>query len=142
MEIRRLSINDYEEIVRLWTKASLPFKPKGRDSREAVAAEIASNPDFFFGAFENNRLIGVVVLSSDLRKGWINRLAVDPSFRRCSVAERLINASEEILRDHGIKLFCALIDEGNGASMSLFKKCGYAEHRDIVYFSKRDSDDI
>ena len=142
MEIRRLSINDYKGIVRLWKKASLPFKPKGRDSREAVAAEMAANPDFFFGAFENDHLVGVVILSSDLRKGWINRLAVDPNFRRCGVAERLINASEEILRDHGIKLFCALIDEGNVASMSLFKKCGYVRHRDIIYFSKRDSDDI
>jgi len=142
MEIRKLTINDYEEIIKLWTKAKLPFKPKGRDSKEALASQMAANPDFFLGAYEANQLIGVVVLSSDLRKGWINRLAVDPDHFRCGVATTLINASEKTLRKHGVRIFCALIEDYNVASKRLFKKCGYVEHRDIIYFSKRDSEEV
>ncbi|MEM3770204.1 MAG: GNAT family N-acetyltransferase [Candidatus Bathyarchaeia archaeon] len=142
MEIRKITIAHYEELVNLWRRAGLPFKPRGRDSKEAIARQMSANPEFFLGAFENGRLIGAVIISSDGRKGWINRLAVDPDFRRRSVAKALITKAEKVLEDHGVKIFCALIEDENEASKRLFKKCGYVEHRDIIYFSKRESDGI
>lgn len=142
MEIRNLTIEAYEEIVKLWFRAGLSFRPKGRDGKEAIAAEMAANPDFFLGGFRDNRLVGVVVLSCDRRKGWINRLAVDPDYRRCGIAKALISESERILRKHGVKLFGVLIDEDNVASRNLFKDCGYEQHHEILYLSKRDSDEI
>ncbi|MBX5327979.1 MAG: GNAT family N-acetyltransferase [Candidatus Bathyarchaeota archaeon] len=142
MEIRKLTIDNYEEIVRLWRKAGLPFKPKGRDSKEAIAAQMRANPEFFLGVFENNRLVGVAILSSDMRKGWINRLAVDPDYRNRGFAKALISESEQIFRKHGLGIFCALIEDYNTASKKLFKECGYVEHRDILYFSKRDSEEV
>jgi N-acetylglutamate synthase-like GNAT family acetyltransferase len=142
MKIRRLTINDYKEMIRLWLTAKLPFKPKGRDQREAIAAEMKTNPDFFLGAFENNSLVGTVIISCDLRKGWINRLAVDPDHRHHGIAKALISESERTLRKHGIKIFCALIEDYNATSKKLFKECGYVEHHEITYFSKRDSNEI
>jgi len=142
MEIRRLTISDYEEMVRLWFRAKLPFKPRGRDSKEAIAAQMAANPEFFLGTFEDNRLVGTVIISCDMRKGWINRLAVDPNCRCHGMAKALIAESEKTLRKHGIRIFCALIEDYNAASKELFKECGYVEHRDITYFSKRDSDEV
>jgi len=142
MEIRKLTIDQYEELVNLWRKAELPFKPKGRDSKEAIARQINASPEFFLGAFENGRLVGAVIVSSDGRKGWINRLAVDPAYRRRGVASTLVAEAERVLRKHGIRIFCALIEAENEASKRLFKKCGYVEHRDIIYFSKREYDDV
>jgi ribosomal protein S18 acetylase RimI-like enzyme len=142
MKIRRLSINDYWALVNLWSKAGLPFKPKGRDSYESLAKQMETNPDFFIGAFENGKLIGAVIASCDTRKGWINRLAVDPDFRHRGIAKALITEAEKALRRRGIRIFCALIEDSNSASRELFRKCGYVEHHDIIYFSKRDSDDV
>jgi GNAT superfamily N-acetyltransferase len=142
MKIQRLTINNYEEIIKLWTRANLPYKQKGRDRKEAIAAEMKANPEFFLGAFEDNRLVGIVIISCDVRKGWLNRLAVDPDYRHCGIAKALIGESEKILRKHGIRIFCALIEDYNTASEELFKECGYVEHRDIIYFSKRDSNEV
>jgi ribosomal protein S18 acetylase RimI-like enzyme len=142
MKIRVLTIKDYDEIIDLWKVAGLPFKPHGRDSREAIAWQMHENPDFFLGAFENGRLIGIVILSCDGRKGWINRLAVHPQHQRQGIAKALIVEGERILRKHGIRIFCALIEDYNEVSKNLFRKCGYVEHRDIIYFSKRDSEEI
>jgi len=142
MEIRKLAINDYEEIIKLWSRARLPYKPKGRDSKEAIAGQMKANPEFFLGAFEDNRLVGMVIISCDMRKGWINRLAVDPDYRNRGIATALIAESEKILRKHGIRIFCALIEDYNAVSRELFKECGYVEHRDIIYFSKRDSNEV
>ena len=142
MEIRKLTISDYEEMVRLWSRAKLPFKSKGRDSKKAIAAQMKANPEFFLGTFENNRLVGTVIISCDLRKGWINRLAVDPDYRYRGIAKVLITESEKILRKYSIRIFCALIEDYNTVSKKLFKECGYVEHRDIIYFSKRDSNEV
>jgi len=142
MELRKLTISDYEEITKLWLRARLSYKPKGRDSKEAIAAQMTANPEFFLGAFEDDRLIGAIILSCDMRKGWINRLAVDPKYRRRRIARALIAESEGILRKHGIRIFCALIEDYNSASKELFRECGYVEHRDITYFSKRDNSEI
>jgi len=142
MQIRRLTIDDYHEIISLWSRADLPFKPEGRDSRRAMEAQIRANSDFFLGAFDDGHLIGTVVLSSDMRKGWINRLAVDPDYRRRGVAKALIKESEKTLRNHGLRIFCSLIEGSNRASKALFKKCGYSEYTDISYFTKRDSDAV
>lgn len=142
MEIRKLPIDNYEEMTKLWSKARLPFRPSGRDSREAVAAEMKANPGFFLGAFEDDQLVGLVVVSCDLRKGWLNRLAVDPGYRHRGVAKNLIVEAEKTLRKRDIKIFCALIEEYNDTSKELFKRCGYVEHRDIIYFSKRESDEV
>ena len=142
MEIRKLTTADYDELTSLWSRANLPFKPRGRDSRQAIAAQINATPDFFLGAFEDRRLVGTAILSSDMRKGWINRLAVDPDYRRRGVAKALIEESEKTLRNHGLKIFCSLIEGSSKASKALFKKCGYSENTDISYFSKRDSDAV
>lgn len=142
LKIRLLTIGDYDEIVKLWTEAKLPFKLKGRDSREAIAAQMKAAPEFFLGSFEDSRLIGTVVLSSDVRKGWINRLAVRPDYRRRGVAKALIAEAERILRKNGVRIFCALVEDYNSVSTKLFKECGYFEHSDIKYFSKRDSEEV
>jgi len=137
-----LALEDYDELIKLWSKAKLSIRPKVRDSRDAIMAQMKANPEYFLGAFESNRLVGTVVISSDLRKGWINRLAVDPECRRHGIAADLIAEAEKVLRRHGIRVFSALIDDDNIASKRLFKKCGYVEHRHVTYFSKRDSDDV
>jgi ribosomal protein S18 acetylase RimI-like enzyme len=142
MEIRRLVIADYDEIVKLWSIANLPYRPKGRDSIEAMVAEMKADPDFFLGAFEGGRLAGAVVISCDLRKSWINRLAVHPACRGHGIARALIDESEKILRKRGVRIFCVLIEGSNVASKKLFRKCGYEEHGDILYFSKRDDIDV
>jgi ribosomal protein S18 acetylase RimI-like enzyme len=142
MEIRRLVEADYDEIMELWSATKLPFKPKGRDSKEAMTAEMRANPDFFLGAFEEGQLVGVAIASCDSRKGWINRLAVRPDYRNRGIARVLIDECEKALRKRGLKLFCALIEDSNGPSINLFRKCGYLVDRGILYFSKRDSDDV
>jgi ribosomal protein S18 acetylase RimI-like enzyme len=142
MQIERLTINDYEELTRLWLKAKLPFKPKGRDSKKAIERQMQANPEFFLGAFEGDHLVGSVIVSCDMRKGWINRLAVDPCYRHRGIARALVAEAEKTLRKRGVRIFCALVEDNNKESKELFRKCGYVEHHDILYFSKRDSNEI
>lgn len=143
LEIRTLTIENYEAMVQLWKEAGLPFKPKGRDSRQIVARQMEAFPEFFLGAFHGNKLVGVVIGSYDGRmKGWINRLAVHPAYRRRGIAKKLISRVEEALEKRGAAIFCALIEVPNEESVGLFRKMGYQVHRDIVYVTKRKSQEV
>jgi ribosomal protein S18 acetylase RimI-like enzyme len=142
-EIRRLTIKDHDSMTKVWERAGLPYKPKGRDSRENTAKQMELFPEFYLGAFHGNKLVGVVIASYESRmKGWINRLAVDPAYQRQGVAEQLVRKAEKTLKKHGAKIFCALIELPNDKSVGLFQKMGYAVYKDILYVTKRESKDV
>ena len=142
MEIKTMTSGDYDIIIDLWKRAELSYRPKGRDSKDEICRQIKENNDLFIGAFENNILIGVIVGSDDGRKGWINRIAVDPKHRRKGIAQVLINAIEDALKKRGRKIICTLIEDWNKSSLKLFRKCDYVLHKDIFYLSKRENEEV
>lgn len=139
--IRRLTHADYDNIITLWEKAGLPYKPKGRDSREAIKTQMQNTPDLFLGSFLEEELIGCVIASFDGRKGWINRLAVLPDYQGLGIAQMLICAAEEALEKRGAHVIGTLIFDTNEPSIKLFEKMGYNLSKDILYLSKRKSEE-
>lgn len=141
MRLRRLRLEDYDALLALWQRAGLhSLRPHGRDSRAALTQQLAGGVQTILGLERDGQLVGAVVATHDSRKGWINRLAVDPAYRRRGYGTRLVAAAEEVLREQGIHVIAALIEPGNTASLALFRKAGYAE-TEIHYLSKRDSAD-
>ena len=138
---RRLTAGDYDAILALWQRAGLDsIRPQGRDSRAAFADQLARG-QVVLGLEDAGQLVACVVITDDGRKGWINRLAVDPEHRRRGLGARLIAEAENDLRARGFKIFCALIENENTTSLNLFQRESYKTH-DIVYVSKRDGEDV
>lgn len=139
--IRVLSLDDYNRLLALWQRSGLhSLRLQGRDSREAVAAQLATGLQTILGLEVDGRLVGSVITTHDGRKGWINRLVVDPDFRRRGYGARLVQAAEETLRAQGMSVIAALVEADNPASFALFQKAGYVEiDPGIHYLSKRDS---
>src|SRR5665647_1146101 len=88
--IRDFQLQDYDDVVRLWMEAGLPFRPQGRDRLERVAAELLGGTAVFLLAEAEGKSVGVVLGTHDGRKAWINRLAVAPAFRRRGIARLLV----------------------------------------------------
>jgi N-acetylglutamate synthase len=137
----RLGADDHEPICSLWRRAGLhTIRPQGRDSREAFARQIERGLLTILGLEDDGKLVGVVLASHDGRKGWINRLAIDPDYRRRGLATGLVEAAEAALRAQGIDVVAALVESDNTASTNLFLRLGYLEHDPgIHYLSKRSS---
>jgi len=143
VELRRLGLEDYERIMDLWRRSGLTsLKPHGRDSRQAFAQQLESGVQTVLGLEQEGSLIAVVVATHDSRKGWINRLTVDPDYRRRGLARRLLAAAEELFQELGLFITVALIEGWNEASLKLFLQEGYQLNDDIHYVSKRESDDV
>lgn len=140
--VTRLGIEDYDEVRALWELAGLPVRPVGRDSREQFAQQLTTGVQTVIGVRVNQRLIGVVLTTHDGRKGWINRLAVHPDYRRQGLGQRLIVEAEHMLHDQGMQIIAALIEDENEASLALFAQAGYADYPSLHYVSKRNSRDV
>ena len=138
-QVRKLSLDDYDDFMAVWAKAGLTtVRATGRDSREALARQLAGGTHTLIGLEVDHELVGVVLATHDGRKGWINRLAVVPEHRRRGCAARLGAAAEEMLRDQGMTVIAALIEPENDESLALFQKLGYLEQPGLHYVSKRD----
>jgi ribosomal protein S18 acetylase RimI-like enzyme len=139
--IRELTLADYDRWMSVWQRAGLhSVRPSGRDSREAFARQFASGTQTMLGLELAEELVGVMLVTHDGRRGWINRLAVLPEHRRRGHAARLVTEAERVLHALGLTVIAALIEPGNDASLALFQELGYAELPDgMHYFTKRDS---
>ena len=123
-----LGLDDYDRLLALWQRAGLhSLKPQGRDSREALARQLASGVQTIFGLEIGEMLVGAVAATHGGRKGWINRLAVDLGYRRRGYGARLIEKAEKALREQGLRVIAALVESDNQASLALFQKLGYVD---------------
>jgi len=136
VQIRGLRRSDYDAMIVLFQVSGLNPKTKGRDSPRSFSEQLRRNRGSYVGAFDGDRLVGAVLGTSDTRKGWINRLAVHPDYRRRSIAARLVRACERVFREQGLKMFAALIEPENRASEAFFRSLGY-EILPILYARKK-----
>lgn len=142
MTFRKFRLEDYDRVMELWQLCGLPLKPRGRDSREEISRQLEKPQVIFLVAEAEDRIVGTVLATHDGRKGWINRLAVDPAYRRKGLAQMLVRLAEEELEKAGLKMFAALIEKDNQASIRLFEKLGYEFHPEIKYFTRKKSSDV
>ncbi|MBN2382030.1 GNAT family N-acetyltransferase [bacterium] len=136
--VRDFRLSDYEQVIGLWREAGLPYKANGRDHYEAIQAELQRGLITFLVAEYGGEIVGTVLGTHDGRKGWINRLAVCPRFRRQGLAQHLIHEIEKKLEQQGLKVIACLIETRNQASIRCFEKLGFCQHSEIVYLTKKD----
>ena len=136
LPIRCATAEDYDQIVEVWSASGLKMSCDGRESEPAFRRQLAQFPDLYLVATDGDRSVGVVLGSHDHRKGWINRLAVLPEYRRRGVARALVSACDAAIRAHGIEIVSALVEPSNAASCDLFEKLGYRADMPVRYYRK------
>lgn len=141
--IREFRLGEYAELLRLWERAGLGCKPEGRDSLEEMRKQMGREftiPLVVEGP--EGELVASLFCTHDGRRGWINRLAVAPGHRNKGIARSLVREGEGRLREKGIRIVAALVEDGNSTSLEVFQHLGYFKHDDITYFSKREDADV
>ncbi|HNQ23149.1 MAG TPA: GNAT family N-acetyltransferase [Phycisphaerae bacterium] len=142
VRIRPARTEDYDAIVAVWQAVGLSFCQEGRESQEAFGRQLEHFHGLYLVAQHGRRVVGVVLGSHDQRKGWINRLAVLPAYRRQGIAQQLVRACEAALLAAGIEIFAALIEPENDASAALFERLGYRNDVPARYYRKRRRPDV
>ena len=101
VEIDEMTIADYDD-VRSLLRASPGVALRGADSREATERYLARNPELSFVARCAARIVGCVMSGHDGRRGYLQHLAVDPSYQRRGIGTALVGRCLMELKRLGI----------------------------------------
>ena len=82
MQIRKMLIDDYEEVYTLWLSCAGMGLNNIDDSREGIEKYLARNPKTCFVAVEQNCIIGAILAGHDSRRGYISHTAVSSAYRQ------------------------------------------------------------
>jgi ribosomal protein S18 acetylase RimI-like enzyme len=133
MDVRPLTDRDLDAAFELWART----EHLGPVPRSEVESLLATAPELVLGASVDGRLVGVVLGSYDGRRGWINRLAVDPSVRRLGVGAALLAELEDRLRATGCVQVNLLVYADNGGGRAFWDRHGYEATEDVVLYHRR-----
>jgi ribosomal protein S18 acetylase RimI-like enzyme len=140
-EFRSLSPADIPQLYELWEASSLPYKPFGRDRSDRLGRHLNQHGGGGWGAFYGQNLSAAALYSYDGRKGYIEHLATRPEQRRAGLAEAIVAASLQSLKEAGALVIAALIESANTPSRKLFESLGFVDSPSLCYYSIRDGDE-
>lgn len=133
MEIRKMTICDYDEVYALWLSCTGMGLNNLDDSREGIGRYLRRNPDTCFVAVREQQIVGVILSGHDGRRGFIHHTAVHPDCRGTGIGTALVTAALEALRGEGINKVALVVFERNSGGNAFWEKLGFTAREDLVY---------
>lgn len=133
MEIRKMTINDYENVYALWLASAGMGLNNLDDSKKGMEAFLKRNPETCFVAMEHSELVGVILVGSDGRRGYIYHTAVHPNHRRKGIATKLVEKAIAALEACGINKVALVVFEKNTDGNAFWEQAGFTVRNDLVY---------
>ena len=128
MEIRMMTIYDYEKVYELWTNTAGMGIRSLDDSKR--------NPTTNFVAIIDDTIIGVILSGNDGRRGYIYHTAVDIKHRGNGIGKSLVNRALEALAKEGINKAALVVFKNNDIGNAFWDSIGFEERVDLNYRNK------
>ena len=140
MNIRIMTINDYEQVYSLWLNTPNMGLNNLDDSKEGISKYLARNPNTCFVAEKDEKIIGVILSGHDGRRGYIHHTAVAQSEQRNGTGTALLNAVIEALEREGINKVALVVFGKNEKGNAFWEKQGFITREDLNYRNKAITD--
>lgn len=136
MEIRKMKIDDYENIRALWLSTPGMGLNNLDDSKEGTDRFLKRNPDTCFVAEKGGKLTGVILSGHDGRRGYIYHMAVALDERKQGIGTALLDHALDALAEEGINKAALVVFANNETGNAFWAKRGFASREDLVYRNK------
>lgn len=133
MQMRTMTIEDYDRVYALWMSCKNMGFNDLDDSREGIGRYLARNPNTCFVAEEGGELAGVILAGHDGRRGFIHHMAVAEAYRRRGVGAALAERALEALKAEGIHKVALLAFKRNEAGNAFWERMGFTVRDDLNY---------
>ena len=140
MEIRKLTINDYEEIYELWMSTPGMGLNDVDDSKSGIDAYLKRNPNTCFVAVASGKIVGVILSGHDGRRGYIYHLAVSIVNRNNGIGSALIDSALQALKDEGIHKVALVVFKNNEIGNTVWERKEFSIREDLNYRNKALTD--
>lgn len=136
MEIREMTIRDYEAVNSLWQICDGIGLDSDVDSKRGMATYLQRNPGMSFVAIDNGKIFGAVICGHDGRRGYLNHLAVAKDFRLKGTGRALVYKALGKLRAIGIRKCNGFVLADNRSALEFWQKLGFLKQEDLKVISK------
>ena len=92
LAVRPYSSSDEQDVIALWVECGL-VRPWNNPKRD-IERKLLVNPEWFLVGVVRGHVIASCMAGYDGHRGWINYLAVSPSYRRRGVAAAMMAESD------------------------------------------------
>lgn len=133
MGIRKMTIDDYDEVYKLWMSSKNMGFNDVDDSREGIEKYLRRNPDTSFVAFADGELAGVILGGHDGRRGFIHHACVREKFRRQGIGTKLVDTCMDALKKEGISKVALLVFKYNETGNDFWEAMGFTVREDLNY---------
>jgi ribosomal protein S18 acetylase RimI-like enzyme len=135
ISIQEMTLDDYDEVHAIW-KDSDGLELSVADAKESIARFLERNPGMSFVARDENQIVGAVLCGHDGRRGYIDQLAVKPSYRLQGIGKNLVARCLYKLIQTGIRRWHLFVLEDNQEALAFWNRLGWSKRIELVTMSQ------
>ncbi len=136
MNIRKMLIDDYDEVYELWLSCAGMGLNNLDDSKDGIDIFLRRNPDTCFVAECENKVIGVIMVGNDGRRGYIYHTSVNPEYRNQGIGSKLVDNAINALKKQGINKIALVVFTKNKSGNAFWENQGFTVREDLTYRNK------
>jgi ribosomal protein S18 acetylase RimI-like enzyme len=127
--------SEYQDaVVDLWRKCNLTVPQN--DPVEDIQKKVAFQPELFFVAFLDGKVIGSIMVGYEGHRGWLNYMAVLPEHQKHGYGSKLVEKAVGELKRLGCLKVNLQVRRCNASVVEFYKHLGFKDD-DVVSLGKR-----
>ena len=134
MDIRVMTIGDYEKVYGLWRTIKGFGIRSMDDSREGVERFLRRNPTTSITAWEGELLIGAILCGHDGRRGCLYHVCVAEKYRMRGLGRAMVVFCMNALKEEHINKVSLIAFTKNDVGNAFWKQIGWTKREDLNYY--------
>ncbi|MBN3771088.1 GNAT family acetyltransferase [Burkholderia sp. Se-20378] len=135
--IRPFERADTDAVLAVWRDAFPQYEdadaPPHRDPLRSIELKLATQPELFFVATSDARVVGTLMAGFDGHRGWLYSFGVSNDARRLGVGRALIAHAERALAARGCLKVNLQVLPGNDDACRFYAALGYRVEERISF---------
>ena len=132
--VREMTMEDYDQVYKLWTKIS-GFRIRSiDDSREGGERFLKRNPTTSVVAVQNGHIIGNILCGHDGHTGCFYHVCVDPAYRCHGIGKSMVAYAMSALKEEHINKITLIAFTKNDIGNTFWNTIGWTKRPDVNYY--------
>lgn len=136
IQIRPMTMDDYEEVFEMWQSISGFGIRSWDDSKEGIEKFIARNPGLSVVAIHDGRIIGGILCGHDGRRGCLYHVCVRQEYRMLGIGQDMVECCKAALRREGINKINLIAFKSNAVGNKFWQKLTWKHRDDCNYYEE------
>ena len=134
MLVRPYLSADENAVVELWRKCNL--LRSWNNPKQDIKRKLGVGSELYLVGLVDDKVVATVMGGYEGHRGWVNYLAVDPTYQRRGLGQQIMEAVEKKILAMGCPKINLLIRMDNKAAVKFYESIGY-EMDEVVSMGKR-----